>query len=439
MMGVMERAPKPAMRPTTQHGAAPGMREPVAARPRAVVIGLDCATGLQTARILAARGVPVIGIARDLRHGCARTNVCEQVVAADTAGPGLIEALRRLGDKLRTPAVLFPCTDMSVLLISRHRGELARAFRLVLPDADVVEMLVDKARFYAFAQQAGFPIPVTFFLHRRADAERAAGALCFPAVLKPAVKTPEWERQTTAKVYKVAGPDELLALYDRCSAWSETLVVQEWIAGGDTDHYTCNAYFGSDSEPLATLTTRKLRQWPPVGGQACLSVEARDEAVRATTVELFRTVGHRGLGYLELKRDARTGEYLIVEPNVGRPTGRSATAEAVGVEMLYTMYCDALNRPLPAERSQAFRGVKWVHFRRDVQAALYHWVRGELTLREWIESWRGPKVEALFSWRDPVPFWSDFTRPAAALASGLVRRVARTLARRGRSAAPVSP
>jgi predicted ATP-grasp superfamily ATP-dependent carboligase len=402
------------------------------AAPRAIVIGLDCPTGLQTARLLADRGVPVIGIARDPRHACARTNVCERVIASDIGGPALIASLRRLGEELETRAVVFPCTDMSVLLTSRHRGELAEHFHLVLPDADVVEMLVDKRRFYAYAQQAGLPIPTTFFLSTRRDAERAARALRYPAVLKPAVKTPEWERNTRAKVYRVAGSDELLAIYDQCSTWSESLVVQEWIDGGDTDHFTCNAYFGADYEPRATLTTRKLRQWPPTGGQACLSVEVRDDVVVGTTVDLFRRVRHRGLGYLELKREPGSGRYLIIEPNVGRPTGRSATAEAVGVEMLYTMYCDALGWPLPAARSQAFRGVKWIYLRRDVQAAVYRWVHGDLTLGEWAESWRGPKLEALFSWRDPMPFWMDIGRTVTTTAARLMKSV-----RRDRTLQPV--
>jgi D-aspartate ligase len=419
-MGVVDSMSSPAARAPAVH--PPTGRREGGAVPRAIVIGLDCPTGLQTARLLADRDVPVIGIARNVRHACARTNVCERVIAADIGGPELIETLRQLGEELDTPAVIFPCTDMSVLLTSRQRGELAEHFHLVLPDAAIVEMLVDKGRFHAFAQEVGLPIPTTFSLHTRGDAERAAGALRFPAVLKPAVKTPEWERATRAKVYRVTSGDELLAIYDQCSGWSESFVVQEWIAGDDTEHYTCNAYFGSDSEPLATLTTRKLRQWPPTGGQACLSVEVRDDEVLETTVDLFRRVGHRGLGYLEVKRDPGTGQYVIIEPNVGRPTGRSATAEAAGVEMLYTMYCDALGRPLPAHRSQTFRGVKWIYFRRDVQAAVYHWVRGELRLSEWVESWRGPMVEALFSWRDPMPFWVDLGGTVVMTAVRLMKR-----------------
>ena len=50
---------------------------------------------------------------------------------------------------------------------------------------------------------------------------------------------------------------------------------------------------------------------------------------------------------MEMKCDERSGKYFIVEPNIGRPTGGSATSEAAEVELLYTMYCDAIGRDLP--------------------------------------------------------------------------------------------
>jgi D-aspartate ligase len=84
-----------------------------------------------------------------------------------------------------------------------------------------------------------------------------------------------------------------------------------------------------------------------------------------------------------MKRDERSGKYFIIEPNIGRPTGRSAIAEAGGVELVYTMYSDALRWPLPENHMQNYGGVKWISMRRDFQSALYHWREGRLTLRGW--------------------------------------------------------
>jgi D-aspartate ligase len=376
-------------------------------QPYAIVIGLDSMQGIQAARILARRGVPVIAIAEDPRHHCCRTKICQQILFANTGNEELIRTLETLGPKLGQKAVLFPCEDANVLLVSRHRHRLEEWYHVVLPASDVVEMMMDKVRFYTYAQEEGFPIPRTFVLASRADAEQAARQLTFPCILKPPHRSQGWAQHTKLKAFKASGVEELLALYDRYKQWADALIAQEWIEGTDANLYSCNCYFDADSRPIVTFIARKLRQWPPETGQSCLGVECRDDAVLHESIRLFRSVRYRGLGYVEMKRDERSGKYFIMEPNIGRPTGRSAIAEAGGVELLYTMYCDAVGRPLPDSREQKYGEVKWIHLRRDFQSALHYWRQGKLTPMEWWQSIQGRKAYALFSWSDPVPFLYD--------------------------------
>ena len=375
--------------------------------PAAVVVGLDSITGLQTARVLASRDVPVVGLARQTGHPACSTRACRRVVYADTWTDDLIASLLALGPSFDEPPVLFPCSDSSVLLLSEHREALAPGYRIVLPAPGVLEVLLDKARFHELAREKSWPLAPTHVLRERTDALLAAEVLRFPCVVKPAVKTLAWQAHTPAKVFRVTSRDELLACYDRCSRWTERLIAQEWIDGPDTSHFTCNAYFDADSRPVLTFVSQKLRQWPLEGGVACLSQECRNDEVLDETVRVFRSVGHRGLAYLEMKRDLRTGGHMIIEPNVGRPTGRSAAADAAGVELLFTQYCDAVGWPRPAARRQQYTSAKWVYFRRDLQAAVTQWRRGTLTLSGWAGSLRGCHADAMFSWRDPRPFLAD--------------------------------
>ena len=382
--------------------------------PYAIIVGIDCITGLQSARILARHGVPVIGLAKDPNNFCCKTNVSERILQVNTASEDLIVLLESLGTTLDQKAVLFPCTDMSVLTISRHRRSLADRYHIALPEPEVVEMLMDKVNFFTYAQQNNLPIPKTFFLKNRADAESAAQQLSFPSIMKPPIKTPTWERNTQAKVYKVNDQNEFLMLYDQCSDWADLLMVQDWIDGNDADLYSCNCYFNANSEPLVTFIARKLRQWPPETGTSCLGEECRNDVVLETSIRLFRGVNYHGLGYLEMKRDQRTGQHFIIEPNIGRPTGRSAITEAGGVELLFTKYCDLANLPLPANREQKYEGVKWIYLLNDIRSSFYYWRRGELTFREWRQSTRGSKYFAVLSWNDPAPFlyhiWGAFLR-----------------------------
>ncbi len=379
--------------------------------PAAVLIGLDSMQGLGAARVLASRGVPVIALAKDPHHDSCKTRVCRQIITTNTETEELIQTLEELGRTLARKAVLVPCEDANVLLVSRHRQRLEPWFHVMLPDPDVVEMLMDKTSFYSYAAEHGFPIPATHLIRNRQELEDVMGTLTFPCILKPANSaTGLWERNVTVSAFRVADAASLRELYDAHHQLTDVLIVQQWIEGADSDLYSCNTYFGADSEPLVSFTARKLRQWPPHVGKSCLGEECRAEPVLAETVKLLRAVRYKGLGYVEFKRDARTGEYFIIEPNVGRPTGRSAIAEAGGVELLFTMYCDALGRPLPQNRQQTYGGVKWIHLRHDFQSALYYRRRKELTVRQWWHSWQGKKAYALFSLSDPGPFLSDLWR-----------------------------
>ena len=386
-------------------------------KPYAVVVGLDCIQGLQSARILAGRGVPVIAIAKNPKYYSARTRVCEEILFTDTGGPRLIELLEELGPTFSSKAVLFPCQDKNVLVISEHRQRLEPWYHVMLPEHEVVEMMMDKASFYTYAQEMGFPLPPTFILHSRADAERAAAELTYPCIVKPPYRLRQWSKHTKLKGVVADSPEAFLGHYEQMAGWADSLIVQQLILGGDSNHYTCNCYFDRNGQPAVTFTTQKLRQWRPKTGQACLSEEVLNETVVKETLRVYCSVPYRGLGYLEMKRDERSGDYFIIEPNIGRPTGRAATAEAAGVELLYTMYCDAVGLPLPPNRLQNGTGVKWIHLLRDLQAALYHWRRGELTVKEWWHSVRGPKAYAIFSWRDPLPFLAAIFRAVPVMLS----------------------
>jgi predicted ATP-grasp superfamily ATP-dependent carboligase len=284
-------------------------------------------------------------------------------------------------------------------------------------------MMMDKVSFYTYGQEKGLPIPRTEFLRSRGDAERAAEELPFPVVLKPPMSAdPIWEEKSKLKAYVLSTPGEFLAAYDRHAPFADVLIAQEWIEGPSSNLYSCNCYFDRDGKPVATFVARKLRQWPPDTGESCLGEECRNDVVLEETIRLFQGVGFRGLGYVEMKRDARTGRHFIMEPNIGRPTGRSPIAEAGGVELIQAMYCDALGWPLPPNLVQSYGNAKWVHMRRDVQSAFHHWRRGDLTLPEWWRSIRGPKTDALFSLADPGPFLGDLQRSIRLFLSPQERR-----------------
>ena len=381
--------------------------------PVAVIVGLDCITGLQTARVLNDRGVRVVGVAARRDHFCCRTNAVRNVLTSPLGGAPLVETLLAAAGRLDR-AVLIPCTDESVLTISRARDALGKHYAFGLPDHETVELLMDKERFGQYAEEQGLPIPRTRRAVNRAQADAAADALRYPVVLKPRLKTAEWLRHARAKAFKVQSKAELIDVYDRYARFSDVILLQEWIEGGEDQLYSVNCYYDGTSTPRATFVARKLRQWPPQTGTSSLGEECRNDVVLAAALDLFGAVGYRGFGYIEMKRDVRTGEHFFVEPNVGRPTGRSTIAEAGGVELHYAAYCDLAGLPPPAGLRQRYGDAKWIYLRHDMQAALHAWRSGDLTVREWWRSMQGVQTDAVLRVRDLKPFAADMLNTVAA-------------------------
>jgi len=179
-------------------------------KPYAVVISVDTMNGLQTCRTLAKRGIPVIGIASDPKDPGCRTKVCEEIVFGETRSDGVISTLEALGPGLGTKAVLFPCDDLNVLSVSRHRQRLQSWYHIILPQPDVVEMLMHKTSFYEYAKDDGLPIPRTFMLTTRSDAEHAAQELVFPCILKPSPRSKEWKPKAGSRSIEPSQPMSFL-------------------------------------------------------------------------------------------------------------------------------------------------------------------------------------------------------------------------------------
>ena len=179
--------------------------------------------------------------------------------------------------------------------------------------------------------------------------------------------------------------------------------------------FACHGSFDADGNMVASFTSRKIRQWPNGTGEVCLAEDVRCDAARDIAASLFTAVGYRGIGYVEVKQHAETGEYFLIEPNV-RVSGRAGIAEAGGVQLAYSMYAAALGERIDAG-TQKYTGVRWVFWRKDAQSALHMVRRGELSIVGWLRSLRKVRIAGLFSWSDPGPFIGDLVRGVRLMSS----------------------
>jgi D-aspartate ligase len=390
-----------------------------AGRPAAVVVGLNI-NGLGTVRALGRQGIPVIAITSASGEPSEFTRFAVRKVrrpdlkASDDA---VVAALLELAPTLQGPAVVFPSGDLYLQGISEHRDELAAHYLFPFPDRETVRLVGDKVRFYRFCQEHGFPIPRTWFPSGPDDIPAIARDVAYPCVVKPSVAGAKW-RQRGFKLLPARSPDELAAQYRLAHEVWPSHIIQEVTPGPDSALHFSLTYLDGDHAPLAMFTGRKLRQWIPHYGISSMAISELNPEVAALSLDILRALDYTGYGSVEYKRHAVTGQLLMTEVTM-RTWYPHALSERLGINLPYLAYChlhgfDAGPRPTGFEA-----GVKWIDEEGDFRSALHYWRHGELSLGEWVRSYRGKKKWALFV--------SDDLRPGLVFAAQLPLLLAQEL------------
>lgn len=373
----------------------------------AIVLGLG-QNGLATVRALARQGIPVIGVDANMKQATAHTRLCRKVVCADFRGEGLLQCLLDLGRTLPVKGVLFPSGDISLDLVSEQREVLREYFEFILPDKEVMRLVLNKKTFYHFARQNGFLIPHTYFPRDEHEVAELSHGVRYPCILKPFQPDAAWRRKfPDVKVFEVSSSQELLSYYHTLSRLHPEFLIQEVIPGPDSALAFSLTFFDGQRS-LGMFTGRKLRQFPPLYGTSCMAESRWHPWVAEETLRLLRALGYQGYGSVEFKWDPRDECFKIIEltPRTWFPHGLST---ACGMNLPYLMYRYVLG--LPVEEQRGFvEGLKWIHEERDLLSALRMWRQGKLGPCEWLSSYQGRRAYALAAWDDPGPIFAAMLR-----------------------------
>lgn len=363
----------------------------------AVVLGMGL-NGLGVVRSLARAGVPVVAVDDDAQRPAMRTRYGRKLIVRALSGDALVDDLVAFGRTFAERPVLFLTEEATVRTVSERRGELLPYYRITLADAGVMAALMHKEGFRRIAQAHGFRLPRSLHV-TDADTLAAAGALRYPAVLKPGGRNADYGR-SFKKAYRVTNYEQAAMLCRRIMPVLPDLVLQEWIAGADADIYFCLQYIRADGTPAASFTGRKIRSWPPeVGGTAsCVGAPEAAVQIEAETTRFFRASGFVGMGSMEYKHDRERGELYLVEPTVGRTDYQEEVATLNGVNIPLAAYCAEAGLPVPRREMTPGRRV-WRESATDRwSAALQNEVCGRGPLDA------GARTDAWRRWYDPAPW-----------------------------------
>jgi D-aspartate ligase len=216
------------------------------------------------------------------------------------------------------PVLYYPGATEAAFL-SRYRNRLGQYYRFLLPRQPVLEAATNKISFIALAHSADLPVPRTRAFSSAAGLEAALDAIEFPCIVKPA-RNRDWhclEQDGRIASYKRAlrrfdSKGELLDFCARLPQRQTGFVVQSWVDGDEA--VTCfHGYFDESSRCLGNFLTRDIRTIPPQVGDTTYCETFHDDELARQSVDYLRRIGFRGVAKIDYKRDARSGQYKILE------------------------------------------------------------------------------------------------------------------------------
>jgi predicted ATP-grasp superfamily ATP-dependent carboligase len=316
--------------------------------------------GLGVLRSLAKGDVPALVVDTTLRHAAMWSRYGGRRVFQQLSGKPFVDELLALQATLGGERPVLIITDeMAVYTVSELRDEIAPYYRFSLPAPSVVQTLLNKADFHAFALAHAFPVPRTLILENEADIARLA-EFGMPIVVKPADKRPVYFGQVE-RINWIDKIDEAEVACRRMLEAGGRLVVQDWIEGPDDSIHFALFHRNAATGSRDIFVGRKIAAHPPgLGSTAiCAPAPQADDLLRPLTERFLDVTDYHGLGSLEFKWDAVARRFVIIEPTVGRTDWQEEIATLNGLNLPLIAYCEALGLRAPPARQD--KRVAWRH------------------------------------------------------------------------------
>jgi predicted ATP-grasp superfamily ATP-dependent carboligase len=310
----------------------------------------------------------------------------------------LVDALLAFARSQPDAPVLFPQTDATLLLASRHRERLASSIRLMLADPQLIDQLVDKRRFQALAERHDLPVPPAQHLRPARGEPPPALDVPFPIVVKPLTRIPAWAGLAGAgKALRVPGREQLAALWPELAGIGAELLAQQLVRGPESRIESFHVYVDASGAVAGQFTGRKIRTFPRDYGHSTAVEVVWLPDVAELGREVVARLSLRGVAKLDFKRDDVGGLHLLeINPRFNLWHHPGAVA---GVNLPAMVYADLTGRARP-RAEQPPRHVAWCDPLQDLRAARAEGVPPLAWLR-WAAHCR---TYSGLAWQDPLPF-----------------------------------
>lgn len=373
--------------------------------PGAVVLGSDY-KALGVVRSLGRRGIPSVVIDNQPRSAWFSRYVTRRFAWHGPMEDGaFLNFLLHISKEYHLDQwVLFALQDDVVELVARNTQQLAKVYRLVTQDWNIIQWAHDKRLTYRMAEVVGVPYPETWYPTCEDDLKTIE--IKYPVIIKPAISI-RFQHAMRLKALPVSNLEQLLTQYRLAASIisPDEIMIQEIVPGQGRTQYSVATYC-KEGNMILGMTARRTRQYPIDYGLSSSFVEAIEmPALFEHTEKLLHFMHVSGMVEVEFKYDLRNEQYKLLDINI-RPWGWHTLCIACGLDFPYIQFCDTLGEA-PSAIIPRYN-YRWVRLLTDLPAGLQEIRTGITTPWAYLRSLIGNVAFSVFDRRDPLPTLGDF-------------------------------
>jgi predicted ATP-grasp superfamily ATP-dependent carboligase len=389
--------------------------------PPCIVLGLETQIGLHIVRELGQAGVPVIGIASSAHSiGLRSRYLWQGVVVQEPRSPALLQQLQALA-RAHGPCCLLAVSEVNLAWLNQHREALG-GLKPQVADPDKLAIVLDKQRTLALAREIGIQVPESREPATLEEALALAEDFPFPAVVKwsdPNEVAPALRKLglSLVKAEYVYTPEQWRQLAQRYAPLGRWPLLQRYCAGQGLGQF----FFMHQGRALRRFQHLRVAEWPPEGGfsSVCDALPLdQHQALQERSIALLQRIGWEGVAMVEYRWDAPRDEAVLMEIN-GRFWGSFPLAAQAGAGFALLSYQAGSGLPfanLPPPRAPLRCRMLSTELKRLVRLLLHpervadraFQVSRPRVLLDFLLNYLRPRVcYYVWSWRDPLPFFTD--------------------------------
>lgn len=296
--------------------------------------------------------------------------------------------------------LLLPSNDHAVLTLSKHLSRIKEYFKLTVQDFDIIRNIYDKYLLLKVAERNGISFPLTY--HFNSINEINTTELQYPLITKGRAGLDFYK--TLGKKALISGNldefshhiKELSGGIDLKDTFTQEVIPFDRSFG--TISFTA---FCIDGDIKTFWMGEKLREHPLRFGTATFCKSTFVEDLIHPSSVLMKALGYSGVCEIEYLKDPRDGLFKLIEINA-RTWLWVGLARSAGVDFakIAYNYVNGFDNEFP-ERYEL--DIKWSNRITDVFYSVKSIFSGKLALKEFLNSYKGNIVNAVFDIRDIKP------------------------------------